>query len=39
MGDLDIVTRPSTIPPEEEIVEVTVQDMELVMKISTTISC
>ena len=36
MGELDIGTSPATILPKEEIVGVTVQDMEVVLNISTT---
>ena len=39
MGELDIGPRPANIPPKEEIVGVTVQDMEVGLKISTTRPC
>ena len=35
MGDLDIGTRPATIPPKEDIVGVMDQDMEVIMNIET----
>ena len=38
-GDLDIGPRPATIPPEDNIVGLTVQDMEKGLKRSTTIPC
>ena len=37
MGDLDICTRPGTITPRGEIVGVKLQDMEVGLKISTTL--
>ena len=39
MEELDICTRPATLPPEEEIVGVTVKDMEVGLKRSTTLPC
>ena len=39
MGDLDIGTRPPTLPPKEEIVGVMVQAVEVGLKRCTTITC
>ena len=39
MEELGIGPRPSTITPKEDVVEVTVQDMELVLKRLTTLPC
>ena len=39
MRELDICPRPATLHTEEEIVGVTVQDMGVVLEISTTIPC
>ena len=39
MGDLDIGPIPATTPPKDEILWVTVQEMEVGMNISTTIPC
>ena len=39
MRDLVISPIPDTIPPNEEIVGVTVQDMEVGLKRSTTLTC
>ena len=39
MGELDVGPRPDTLPPKEEILGMMVQDLELGMKISTTLPC
>ena len=39
IGDLDVGTRPDTLPPKEEILWMMLQDLEVVMKISTTLPC
>ena len=39
MGELNIGSRPATLNPKYEIVGVTVQDMEVCLKISTTHPC
>ena len=39
MGELDIVPRLETLPTEEDIVRVTVQDMEVGLNRSTTLPC
>ena len=39
IGELDLGTIPDTIPPKEDIVGVMVQDMEVVLKRSTTRTC
>ena len=38
MGELDIGPRPATIPPKNEISGMMVQDVELGLKISTTLN-
>ena len=39
MGELDIGTRPYTIPPKDKIVGVMVQYVEVGLNISTTLPC
>ena len=39
MKELDIGTIPDSLPPKEEIVGVMVQDVEVGLKISTTLPC
>ena len=39
MRELDIGPRPDTIPPKEEIVGVMVQDVEVGLKILSTLPC
>ena len=39
MGGLDIGSIPATIPPKEDIVGVTVQDIEVDLMRSTTLTC
>ena len=39
MGELDIGTRPANLPPQEYIVGVKVQDIEVGLNISTTPPC
>ena len=39
MGELDIGTIPATIPPKKEILGVTSEEMEVGLKISTTLTC
>ena len=39
MGELDIVNRPSNLTTKDDILGGTVQEMELVLKISTNLPC
>ena len=39
MRELDIGPRPANIPPKEDIVGVTVQDIEVDLMRSTTLTC
>ena len=39
MGQFDIGTIPANLPPKEDIVGMIVQDMEVGLKVSTTIYC